>query len=385
MALTHPSSPKTSTALTTAKSSFGPLLDQFVYFSALTTGNHGRAVKINKNLFLPFFCVVDPATHDGQLIIRHIEALRATPTHTKVMASRKEPFHKRSASHVQQLNKINNAFEHLLIVKNLHIYYRVSQELGDKSPTVYITDIRELAGVTGDTPGLYEKKYRDIGSKIERYKSDDVNGKTVYINGSSLKISEAMRQAEAVTNNPNCLLFYVRSDAASDLGIWKSRRKGYAASEAVNSLLGLLNKNQKPSKGVRWYVEAEGAAVLELALKSFSLSLQNHEFKFANAIANMPVVVEQLNKRNATLSGEFYRYDGNRAALIALSQNKDALKAAIGKLPAGKNYDIITSRYIASAIDSLALVGGKITAASSGLTPKGATFVDALKTAERYR
>ncbi|MET0356673.1 MAG: hypothetical protein ABW044_07820, partial [Cellvibrio sp.] len=59
---------------------FQQSLDQYVYFSPHTKGGSGRAVKIHKDLFFPFFCVVDPNTHDGQNIIRQIESLRTTCT-----------------------------------------------------------------------------------------------------------------------------------------------------------------------------------------------------------------------------------------------------------------------------------------------------------------
>ena len=51
-------------------------LDNYIYFSHITTGTSGRAVKIHKDVFLPFFCAVNPDTHEGQSVIRQIKHLR---------------------------------------------------------------------------------------------------------------------------------------------------------------------------------------------------------------------------------------------------------------------------------------------------------------------
>lgn len=367
-----------------ATTSFGPLLDQFVYFSALTTGSHGRAVKINKNLFLPFFCVVDPATHDGQLIIRHIEALRATPTHSKVMASRKEPFHKRSASHVQQLNKINNAFEHLLIVKNLHIYYRVSQELGDKSPTVYITGIRELSHERDQGAGLYEGKTGIGRMQAIKARSESLDGKLVFISGKAGDANDALKQAHAVTGDSGSMVFYSPSNALNDLGVWRTSRIGHAAEQTIGELVALMKKNQKPARGIDWYVSEEGASVLEKALSQLPGNLTNHKFKFVNAIAKTSSIINSLAEKNATLAGEFYQYERNRRSLLSLAMDKDRLLSAIGKLPAGKNYDKITRRYIVTAIESLAAVGSKV-ADQSKAVGANKTFVQVLAETGKYR
>jgi hypothetical protein len=52
-------------------------LDKYVYFSPLTTGSTGRAVKIHRDLFFPFFLAVNRKTLDGQLIIRTTKQIGA--------------------------------------------------------------------------------------------------------------------------------------------------------------------------------------------------------------------------------------------------------------------------------------------------------------------
>jgi hypothetical protein len=39
-------------------------LRNYLYFSPLTTGKAGRAIKIHRDLFMPFLLAVTPSTHD---------------------------------------------------------------------------------------------------------------------------------------------------------------------------------------------------------------------------------------------------------------------------------------------------------------------------------
>src|SRR5690554_1795333 len=168
---------------------FQQSLNQYVFFSPLTMGgSSGRAVKIHKDLFLPFFCVVDPATHDGQNIIRQIENLRTTCTIVRQETGSGYANNPRqSPAHKNRLSKVESAFHQVLIVKNLHVHYRVSQESGDKAPSIYISDIREINRGTGSSPGLYHAATGSFrrNEGPQKSSSSSVDGKKVYINGVS--------------------------------------------------------------------------------------------------------------------------------------------------------------------------------------------------------
>lgn len=52
---------------------------------------------------------------------------------------------------------------------------------------------------------------------------------------------------------------------------------------------------------------------------------------------------------------------------------------AIGKLPAGKNYDIITRNYILKSINELPNMGAKVVSQKSELNKPAKTFIQLLK------
>ena len=68
-----------------------------------------------------------------------------------------------------------------------------------------------------------------------------------------------------------------------------------------------------------------------------------------------------------------------------LGKQKSDILQAIGKLPAGKNYDVITRKNIVNSINDLSRVGEKATAAQSKLSSVNQTFVQLLKVAGVYR
>lgn len=352
-------------------------LGQYVYFSPLTTGTNGRAVKINKELFLPFFCCVDPSTHDGQLIIRQIEKLRAAPAHS-FSSGRKD-----SSQHITRLSKINSGFEHLLIVKNLHIYYRISQEKSDGSPAIYITNIRELSSGSSNQTGLYQQIHKTRGRSIEAVKSSKLDGKKVYISGLSSRIATAMEEAKYATGSEEALLFYSHTNAINDLGVWNSSRLSHAAKETVEKLADLLKLNHAPYHGIDWFVSGEGASVLEKALANFSGSLKGHSFKLHNSIGKSGALINALSDKKAELKGEFFQYERNLRALTSIALNREQILSSINKLPNRKNYDVITQRYLCEQINGVANIGEKIT--KSGQSVSQSTFLQCLQSAGKYR
>lgn len=366
---------------------FQQSLDQYVFFSPLTMGGaSGRAVKIHKDLFLPFFCVVDPNTHDGQAIIRQIENLRTTCTIVRKETGsgyannphQKEP-------HKRELAKVNSAFYQVLIIKNLHVHYRVSQEAGDKAPSIYISSIRQVSTDTGGAPGLYEQQSSVRGgSGAKKIESTQVDGKKVYINGSAKTINKAIFDARKTTKDDSSILFYCPAIATDETGALGKSTKSRTTTNTINELANVLKKNQKASRGVTWYVEGEGVNVLNEAMKQISGELPTHQFNLINPATNTAKLIETLASKKAKCEGEFFQYDSNRKALISIGIQKDEIMQAIGKLPAGKNYDIITRNYIVKFINELPSIGTRA-AAQSTLTSTTKTFVQLIKTAGTYR
>lgn len=367
---------------------FQQSLDQYVFFSPLTMGGaSGRAVKIHKDLFLPFFCVVDPSSHDGQAIIRQIENLRTTCTIVRRetgCGDTRGP--KQDERHKTRLGKVNSAFHQVLIIKNLHVYYRVSQEAGDKAPSIYISSIRQINRDAGEAPGLYAGQAA-MGGAIRPKKLEDHNadGKKIYINGAEQTSVNALASARYATNDNSCLLFYCPTKATDDLGLLGAPVKSRTTTNTLTELTNVLKKNQKSSRGVSWYVEGEGANVLAEALKQLPGELTAHEFRLINPIGNTTRLLKALTDKKAKFEGEFFKYDQNRAALISLGTQKDQLMQAIGKLPAGKNYDKITRGYILKSINDLSSAGSKAATQEAKLNLTTKTFVQLLKVAGAYR
>lgn len=368
---------------------FQQSLDQYVFFSPLTMGGaSGRAVKIHKDLFLPFFCIVDPNTHDGQSIIRQIENLRTTCTIVrKETGSGYANNPRQDKRHLGRLAKINDSFHQLLIIKNLHVYYRVSQEAGDKAPSIYIFSIRQINRDAGSSPGLYEVGKGTFGSSKSLNKSSSINvdGKKIYINGSSETVRDAMDHAKYATDDNNTLLFYCPATATDELGPLGRNEKSRVTKEAIEELSNILTNNQKATRGVSWYVDGKGASVLTEAIKQTPGDLSTHSFRLINPITNTARLIESLTKKKAKFEGEFFKYDQNRTALMTLGAQKDDILRAIGKLPAGKNYDIITRKNIVKAINDLSRFGEKAPVAQSKLNSLNQTFVQLLKTAGVFR
>lgn len=368
---------------------FQQSLDQYIYFSPLTMGGaSGRSVKISKDLFLPFFCAVDPNTHDGQGIIRQIENLRTTCTIArKETGSNYANNPRQKEAHLNRLSKLNDSFQQVLIIKNLHVYYRVSQEQGDRAPSIYIMNIRVVNRDTGGAPGLYESKtkFGSNSAHTEKMKTLSVDGKKVYINGRVQSKEQAMKSAQYATNDNNTLLFYSPVRVSDEMGVWGSSARSNITKDALNELVSVFKQNQKASRGVSWYVEGEGVNLLAEALKQIPGELAKHEFRLINPIANTARLLQVLNDKKATLEGEFFKYDQNRTALVSLGAQKDQLMQVIGKLPAGKNYDKITRSYIMKSIEELASVGVRAASQQSKLNSVTKTFVQLLKAAGVYR
>ncbi len=353
----------------------------FVYFSSLTTGTSGRAVKIHKDLFLPFFCTVDPTTHEGKTVISQIESLKSVS-----MVSAPSPRASQSVKHVTRLANIRNAFEHVLVTKRVQVYYKISEETGDKAPCVYITGFKSIQQGVNEQAGLYEQKSRKFNSgSTKRIKNNDLSGRTVYINGLAENIDTAITNAHSETGRNDTALFYSPASVSNELGTWSTSIRTHSSQQAVDELSSVLKYNQNPKKEISWVIEGSGAALLSKTLKETPCSLKNHKFKLINAETNTPELISTLNNKNASLTGEFFNYSRNKSALIAIAFHKEELIKQIGLLPASKGYDTTTRRHITKQIDALGNNASSVIQQNSQVHGKKATFVQALENAGAFR
>jgi len=345
----------------------------FIYFSPQTTGKTGKAIKIDKNLFLPFFCGVDPKTYEGQFIINQIEQLRTAPDHHTIPVGNAY----RAPDHTQQLQNFKNAREHMLRVKSAQIIYQIKQGVGDGSPTVYITQIRITNKGDNQAPGFYSRNKIPGGGRgpIQKMKDVSLKHRTVYINGLSDSIDEAMKQA----GNQSNVLFYNPARVCNDLGIWSSAPQTYITKNAVKE----LTKGLEDHKGdpVNWLVEGEGGGVLNEALKNMSGTLTGHNFKITNPKTNTPKLLKAITEKKGNLPKMFLSYTDSEVALIAAASHKEALAQQIGLLPCDKEM----RNKIVATIDEKSSGVSPLTKQASRLSSKSITFVQALNNAGIYR
>lgn len=356
-------------------------LSNYIYFSPATTGKTGRAIKIHRDLFMPFFLAVNPKTHDGQLVIRTIESLKTMP---KLSVKQPAPY---APSHAIRMVNLRDTFQHSLIIKNIQIYYRVDQEGDDKSPSVYINNLRIINSDRNQAPGLYEKKM--LGDKIVKMTSKGLNGRHVYINSLINNTEKAYELAKDRSINEkdvkNLTLFYAPAAIANDLGIWHSPGQTQRTSMAVQELTEVLQHNLKSQVGVHWLVEGEGCALLNKALEGVKGELVNHTFKLINPRTNTPQLLQNITRKKGQLIGEFFNYSNDQAAYIALASHKQALIAQMGLLPQARNYDRITRQKITEQITALSNLEAPVAGQPAGLNANRQTFTQALNKAGIYR
>src|SRR5690606_15978339 len=117
---------------------FTPNVEGYLFFSPNTKGLSGNPVKIRADLFVDFFCNVDPETHDGQTIIRDIESLKIFGKTAGPSARVSVPARNETKAHQSRLNQINKnlsiltvsqstAPEKTFTTKNVRVFYHVLQ------------------------------------------------------------------------------------------------------------------------------------------------------------------------------------------------------------------------------------------------------------------
>lgn len=350
-------------------------LNRFVVFSPKTTGAMGRAVKIDKELFLLFYCQVDIKSYDGQLIVRQIEALRTVPTQSRIPQRTGS-----SQRHVQQMANLRNSFEHLLMVKNVQVFYRVEQQPGDKAPTVYITDLRVMFRDRNEAPGLYQSTKARFGiARSQKAKSLSVEGRTVYINGQSRSVEEAFKIGRQDTKKNDLALFYSPAAVARDLNIWRQNTLNRITQDTIKELQQVLAHNQNAKTDINWVVAGEGAALLGKALQGILGELKNHSFKFVEPLANMPELINTLQDKKAALSSDFYTAESDSARMV-IANVQNALQASIANFTRPKGVETTSHRYTLASIENLGNAKRFVLDRKVDLNKLNATFTQILGT-----
>jgi len=347
-------------------------IENYIYFSPLTKGITGKAIKINKDLFLPFFCGIDPNTYDGKLIIHKIESLRTTPDHLKSSSGNLYT----SSDHTQQLQNFRNQKERMLVVKNAQIIYRIEQKKGDTSPTVYINQIRIINKSDSNAPGFYSRKklpgsaQRGPATKMEK---QSLKHLTVGINGMADSIEDAVNRLNTIA------LFYNPANVCNDLGLWGGATHSHTTKQAIKQLADGIEFNK--SDPVNWKVEGEAVGLLAKALKRVKGTLPKHKFQIVNPKADTPELLKTITDKKGEFLDMFVSHTNSESSLIASASHKEALIGRIGLLPCDKNKRDKVIAKINEATQSAMPVARQ--ASSLGLSNK--TFVQALSSAGMYR
>lgn len=364
---------------------FRQSVNDYIFFSPQTTGtNSGRAVKIRKDLFLAFFCAIDPDTYDGQVVIRQIENLRTTSTLAlEETGSDYANNPRQTADHKMRIDRLKGVSRHSLAVKNLRVSYRISQQGSDRSPTIYIDEIKTKNEADTNQAGLYQASAGIAVKGAKKIEDKDLTAKSVYINGVERSLSNALQSAAKTLGESNATLFYNPSEATDDLDLWGASSKTYTTQFAIEKLAKVLKDNQ--GNTITWHAEGVGAALLTEALGKVTVELSKHEFRLINPIANTVNLVQAINSKKAKLTDKSFTYENNTASLLSLLANKDRIKAAAGKYidSKHKNYDAIKCNLIAKHLETS--ISMKSPTQAANLNQAGQTFVQVLQKARIYR
>jgi len=331
---------------------------KYIYFSVFTKSESGRHVKIKPDLMLPFLYAVKPGTHEGESTIHQIENLKKT------------------AGILNNSQNACNAFDHMIKIMNLQVYYRV------ESGCVYITNLKVIHKGDKSDAGLYQvtKQYgKTRASKIknDRLIADDKR-EQVFINGAVTNLDTAADAAiEQHTDEKSRLcLFYNPSAIVNELGMWKSGSQSKLSKTTADKLAKILMQN----KSAFWNVEGEGAALLNEALKSVTSDLNKQTFRLLNPVAETPELINRLVDKKAKHESEVISIKNqSRSANIAMMTHSDKLAESIGKIPEKRMRVEDARDVIQDKINNNATV-------SKGMTPLPGgfkTFIDIARQANK--
>jgi len=288
---------------------------KYIYFSVFTKSESGRHVKIKSDLMLPFLYAVKPGTHEGDSTIHQIENLKQT------------------AGILNNSQNACNAFDHMIKIMNLQVFYRV------ESGCVYITNLKVVHKGDKSEAGLYQVTEQYGKTRTSKIKNDrliaDDRREQVFINGTVTSLDTAADAALEQHNDEKSrlCLFYNPSAIVNELGMWKSKSQSKLSRTAASKLSKVLMQNKKTT----WNVEGEGAALLNEALKSVTSDLNKQTFRLINPVADTPELITRLVDKKAKHSSEAVSLTNqSRSANIAMMTHSDKLAESIGSIPEKK-------------------------------------------------
>ncbi|RYZ78863.1 MAG: hypothetical protein EOO68_39720, partial [Moraxellaceae bacterium] len=219
--------------------------NDYVYFSPRTAnGCAGKPVKIHKDLAVAFITAVNPVSEEGQTVIRGIEQLTALALDTQAQAT-------------------GNAAVKTKNVGCLTLCYTVTQEQGDRTPTVYITNFRQSFKSDQEKSGLYLARQERYNLDIVKIKelpikkdhTDKVN-RMLFITGLAANIDRAGQRAAARLGVREFNLFYTNGDDVKEMGAWS-----HVVSTKVSTDLAQI-LNTYSGEDITVFAEGYGAHVL---------------------------------------------------------------------------------------------------------------------------
>lgn len=337
---------------------------KFVYFSAQTQGSVGRPVKIDPQLLPHFLCLVDPSSHQGQAVIRHIESLRA------------------KAGTGDSFQNANRAFDFMDHIGNVRVHYKMMQAEVGEPVGVYITDIRP--GYRGDSAesGLYSA--RGMGANISITKSKDtlVSSSKASINGAAGDLTDAAEKVLKASKETSTALFYNPAQTINDMGCWfKPSKQGLHARVAAERLAAVLHTTETKGSGtVSWQVHGEGAQLLAKALETVPSNLTRHRFQFLNPVGDMQALLGNIKRKKAELAESVVNYDLSSGAMISFLAQRGALANTIRSLsPQGHPYSQPREKLVNKLLGDTTKTAGAFQSAKNSATNHSVTFLGVLK------
>jgi hypothetical protein len=366
--------------------------DKYVFFSKNTVGVVGKPVKIHSSLILNFLYFVNPNSQEGQVIIKEIENLRTDPraNHPGAVTPKPRPRNTNSGEaairydkHLTQVDRVRTALsetsEYSIVSKSLRVFFYIEQKQteNDKSPTVYVSRIQPIHKDSKHVGGFYEQ--RGLYTKnIEKVDECNLENKNCFVSRATrLAPNEILKSAQELLGDSNVKIFYNPIKVAEELVFLKKNRVSLDTQRSIKELEENIKRNQK--KSVNWIIDGEGAAVLAAAIANIPGSLETHNFKFTNARANLPKLMQDLSQKKAKLTGEFIQYSGDNVALLAIAHQNEKLTKQISSLPNSGGYENITRRYLVDQLTALGALKHATLPTTTQDSLKGSkqTFIDA--------
>lgn len=343
-------------------------LSKFVYFSYKTNGSCGRKVFINSQLLPKFLAQVDVDSYKGQKLVRQVEQLRATGGSM--------------TSHQNQ----NDAMQHMDKCGDISVYYRIAALDGEAA--VYITDIRAGAA-KGAVPGLYKVESR---GKVDKADGAFIRYEQAAI-GAGASVADVRELAEPILDKdgwgkkPDYNLFYAPEALTNELGCWMTpEQKTFDGDKAAKELAQVLMNTQKyrakqlqVDKPARIRVLGSGSKLLASALDKSQGHMDLLGFQFIDPTIDLQPVYAKLERASAKLAPQSI-ISCSRQSQVSLAVTRHQLTAQLQAM--GRNQEAKTvAADTAGAVKALQVGQGGLKA--SNLTPRGASFVDALMQANK--